>query len=385
MRRIYAAARDAAHQQAKQNRRHQMSRHDAGKIALEEHFYLPSFEAYGADGSALDGAGKAQNYLPDFFASVQKRLSDDKLRLDDMDKCGIELMILSLTQPGIQGITDRAIAVETAKRMNDDLARIVAGNPTRYAGFAAVALQDVRAAGDELERAVKKLGFKGAMINGYTNIGDLNTAQYLDEQPVWDFWAQVDALGVPIYLHPRSPLPNQRRAYEGYTVLADSPWGFGAETSLHTLRLILSGLFDRFPRLQIILGHLGEGLPFLLPRVESRLRHMSPTVRGKQLKPVTHYLRENFYLTTAGHFRTQAFLDTLLEVGPGRLLYSVDYPYETTQEQTDWFNSLPIGESDRRKIGRENALELFKLNSAPATSAASAKPAPTAKSPATAK
>jgi len=340
-----------------------MSERVEGKIALEEHFYLPSFETFGADGSALDGAGKAQNYLPDFFASVQKRLGDDKLRVEEMDRCGIELMILSLTQPGIQGIADHTIAVETAKKMNDDLAQIVAANPKRYAGFAAVALQDVRAAGDELERAVKQLGFKGALINGYTNIGDPNTAQYLDEQPVWDFWARVEALGVPVYLHPRSPLPNQRRAYEGYSVLADSPWGFGAETALHTLRLILSGLFDRFPGLRIILGHLGEGLPFLLPRVESRLRHMSPQVRGKQQKPVTFYLRENFYLTTAGNFRTQAFIDTLLEVGPGRLLYSVDYPYETVQEQTDWFDSLPISETDRHMIGRQNALELLKLSS----------------------
>lgn len=172
----------------------------------------------------------------------------------------------------------------------------------------------------------------------------------------------MDALGVPVYLHPRSPLPSQRRIYEGYPVLADSPWGFGAETAGHTLRLILSGLFDRFPRLRIILGHLGEGLPFLLPRVEHRLRHMSPEVRGRQLKPVTFYLRENFYVTTAGNFRTQALIDTLFEVGPDRLLFSVDSPYETSDEQTDWFDSLPISETDRRKIGRLNALHLMRLS-----------------------
>lgn len=340
-----------------------MSQHDEGKIALEEHFYLPSFETYGADGSALDGAGKAHNYDPKYFASVQQRLGDVKLWLEDMDRGGIERMVLSLTQPGIQGIPDRVIAVDTAKRMNDDLAQILVAHPNRFLGFAAVALQDVRAAGDELERVVSQLGFKGAMINGYSNIGDANTAQYLDEPPVWDFWARVEALGVPVYLHPRSPLPSQRRVYEGYPVLADSPWGFGAETAVHTLRLILSGLFDRFPRLRIILGHLGEGLPFLLPRVEHRLRHMSPEVRGRQLKPVTFYLRENFYVTTAGHFRTQALIDTLLEIGSDRLLFSVDYPYETVQEQTDWFDSLPISEMDRRKIGRSNALQLLRLGS----------------------
>lgn len=246
--------------------------------------------------------------------------------------------------------------------MNDDLAKIVASNPKRYAGFAAVPLQDISAACDELERAISQLGFKGVMINGYTNIGDANIAQYLDEPPVWDFWSRVETLGVPVYLHPRSPLPNQRRVYEGgYAVLADSPWGFGAETSIHTLRLILSGLFDRHPRLQIVLGHLGEGLPFLLPRVESRLRHMSEKVRGKQTKPVTSYLRENFYVTTAGNFRTQALIDTILEIGADRLLFSVDYPYETVQEQTEWFDNVPISETDRHKIGRTNALELLRL------------------------
>lgn len=339
-----------------------MPEHDEDKIALEEHFFLPSFEAYGADGSACDGAAKAHNYDPKYFVSVQKGLGDIKLRLEDMDRCGIERMILSLTQPGIQGIPDRGIAVDTAKRMNDDLAAIVAAHPNRFAGFAAVALQDVQAAGDELERAVSQLGFKGALINGYSNFGDLDTAQYLDEPPVWDFWARVAALGVPVYLHPRSPLPSQRRIYEGYPVLADSPWGFGAETAMHTLRLILSGLFDRFPRLRIILGHLGEGLPFLLPRVEHRLRHMSPEVRGKQLKPVTFFLRENFYLTTAGAFRTQALIDTLLEIGSDRVLFSVDSPYETAQEHSDWFDSLPISETDRSKIGRLNALQLMRLS-----------------------
>jgi predicted TIM-barrel fold metal-dependent hydrolase len=340
-----------------------MSERHEGKIALEEHFYLPSFEAYGADGEALEGAGKAHNYQPEYFATLQKRLSNVELWLEDMDRCGIERVVLSLTQPGIQGIPDRAIAVDTAKRMNDDLAGILATHPDRFAGFAAVALQDVRAAGDELERAVSQLGFQGALINGYSNIGDMDTAQYLDEPPVWDFWARVEALGVPVYLHPRSPLLSQRRVYEGYPVLADSPWGFGAETAVHTLRLILSGLFDRFPRLRIILGHLGEGLPFLLPRVEHRLRHMSAEVRGRQLKPVTCYLRENFYVTTAGHFRTQALISTLLEIGSDRLLFSVDYPYETVEEQTNWFDSLPISETDRRKIGRTNALQLLRLGS----------------------
>jgi gamma-resorcylate decarboxylase len=162
---------------------------------------------------------------------------------------------------------------------------------------------------------------------------------------------------------PAARCPVSGVVYEGYTVLADAPWGFGAETAAHTLRLILSGLFDRFPRLKIILGHQREGLPFLLPRVESQLRHASPEVRGRQRKPVTDYLRENFYLTTAGAFRTQAFMDTLLEVGADHVLFSVDYPYETMQEQSDWFESVPISEADRVKIGPSNAQRLLRLDS----------------------
>jgi gamma-resorcylate decarboxylase len=374
-----------------------MSEHGAGKIALEEHFYLPSYETYGADGSSLDGASKAHNYEQKYFTTVQQRLADVNSWIEDMDRGGIERMVLSLTQPGIQGIPDRKIAIDTAKLMNDNLAQIAAANPSRFSGFAAVPLQDMRAAVEELERAIKQLGFKGVLINGYTNIGDANTAQYLDEAPVWDFWGRVEELGVPVYLHPRSPLPNQRRIYEGYPVLVDSPWGFGAETAMHVLRLMLSGLFDRFPRLQIILGHLGEGLPFMLPRVESRLRHMTAEVRGKQQKPVTSYLRENFYVTTAGNFRSQALLDTLLEIGADRLLFSVDYPYETVEEQVEWFDSLGISETDRARIGRENALALLGLSSAatkasataqnfaPAKSSAAANSAAAAKIPATAK
>jgi 2,3-dihydroxybenzoate decarboxylase len=243
------------------------------------------------------------------------------------------------------------------------LAELIAPHPGRFAGFAAVAIQDPRAAGDELERAVSRLGFKGAMINGYSNIGDDDTAQYLDEPPVWDFWAHVSALNVPVYLHPRDPLRNQQRIYAGYPALIGSAWGFGIETATHTLRLIMSGLFDRFPNLAIILGHLAEGLPFLLPRVEHRLRHARSDLRGQQTKPITTYLSENFFITTSGAFRTAALLDTLLEVGTDRLLFSVDYPYENMREQSEWFDSVPISEADRVKIGRTNAQHLLRLSS----------------------
>jgi 2,3-dihydroxybenzoate decarboxylase len=327
-----------------------------GKVALEEHVVLPTMSAPGAVGSP------AQAFAADYFADVRRRLADSSLRLADMDRFGIEIMVLSLSQPGVQGILQPAQAIDAARRLNDELAAMVARHPRRFAGFAALPLQDPAAAGDELDRAVRELGFKGALVNGFSNLGNAETARYLDEPPVWEFWHRAAALEVPIYLHPRDPLITQRRIYEGYPALVGSAWGFGIETATHTLRLIMSGLFDRFPGLTIILGHLGEGLPFLLPRVEHRLRHAPQHLRGQQTRPMMSYLRENFFITTSGAFRTAALLDTLLEVGADRLLFSVDYPFENMQEQSEWFDSLPISEADRAKIGADNAKRLLKLN-----------------------
>jgi gamma-resorcylate decarboxylase len=210
---------------------------------------------------------------------------------------------------------------------------------------------------------VKDLGFVGANINGYTNIGNENTARYLDEEPVWEFWAHVQELNVPVYLHPRIPLPSQQRIFEGYEGLLGSAWGFGFETSTHAVRLMLSGLFDRYPKLRLVLGHLGEGLPFTLPRVEHRLRHQTKSSQGKHARPPMDYLRENFYLTNSGTFRSQTLLNTLLEVGSDRVLFSVDYPYESMREITPWFDACPISENDRLKIGRTNSAKLFNVKS----------------------
>ncbi|QPZ41121.1 amidohydrolase [Bacillus halotolerans] len=324
-----------------------------GKIALEEHWESPDFPATGS-----------HNFTDDeYFSAVQKRLQEFEKRIEDMDKNGIQTSILSLTQPGIEGITDPDRAVKLAKQMNDHAAEFfVSKHPDRFKAFAAVPLQDPEEAAKELERAVNELGFVGALVNGYSNIGDENTAQYLDEPQVRPFWEKAAQLQVPVYLHPRIPLPNQQRIYEGYEGLLGSAWGFGVETATHAIRLILNGLFDEYPDLTVILGHLGEGLPFTLPRVEHRLRHQRPETHGNHQKAPTEYLRKNFYLTTSGVFRTQALIDTLLEVGSDRILFSVDYPYETMEEISSWFDQCPISETDRFKIGIENAASLFKLN-----------------------
>ncbi len=329
----------------------------SGKIALEEHVVLPSIAEPGAAGS-----GPAI-HDPDYFADVRQRLGDITRRLEDMDRCGIDVMVLSLSQPGVQAIPDAQKATQAATRANDELAaHFIDKRPGRFLGFAALPLQDPAAACRELERTTRELGFKGAMINGYSNIDNADTAEYLDEPPLAEFWSCVSELDVPIYLHPREPLPGQQRIYDGYPALVGSSWGFGVETGTHALRLMLSGLFDRHPNLNVIVGHLAEGLPFLLPRVEHRLRHARPEARGPFQQPLMHYLRTNFFITTSGAFRTPALLDTIQEVSAERVLFSVDYPYESMQEQTDWFESVSLSDTDRQKIARDNARSLLRLS-----------------------
>jgi gamma-resorcylate decarboxylase len=322
------------------------------KIALEEHWESPDFAATG-DPKFIDEL---------YFAEVQRRLKDVDQRIEDMDRCGIDISILSLTQPGIEGIANAKQAIEMARKMNDHVAnKLVARHPKRLKAFACVPLQDPEAAAQELERAVTQLGCVGVLINGYSNVGDENTAQYLDESQVQPFWDRVSALKVPVYLHPRNPLPNQRRIYDGYAGLIGASWGFGVETATHSVRLMLSGLFDRYPDLTAILGHLGEGLTFTLPRLDHRLRHLKAVSHGPHKLPPTEYFRRNFCVTTSGVFRTQALINALLELGSDRILFSVDYPYETMQEISSWFDSCSIGETDREKIGNSNARRLFRL------------------------
>ena len=330
------------------------------KIALEEHFTIAGMEKYSSD---------VMNAPT--FADVLRRLVDtESLRIESMDEAGIERSILSFYSPGIQAEPDPAVAVDAAKRANDVLAeKVIARHPDRYAGFAAVAMQNPEAAASELERCVKQLGFKGAMINGYSNIQNENTIEYTDEPQNDVFWAKVAELNVPVYLHPRDPLASQQRIYEGRPELLSAAWAYGVETSTHALRLITSGLFDRHPGVNVILGHLGETLPFGIWRVEHIIKR-----RGmcKDLKKnIMSYLAENFFITTSGVFRTQTLLDTMSEVSSDRILFSTDYPYESAEEAATWFDSCSISEHDRAKIGREKAAKLFNLTrAAPSTAAA---------------
>jgi predicted TIM-barrel fold metal-dependent hydrolase len=322
-----------------------------GKIAVEEHF--------------VSAAGMA--YLPVLGVSdeVQARIDGGLVdvethRLPEMDQNGIAMQLLSLTANGVQMEPDAAKAVVIAKRANDEMAeRFLANYPTRFGCMATVALQDPAAAADELERAVKTLGFKGALANGFSNLGDLNTGDYYDLPKFLPFWERVNDLGVPFYLHPRGPLDTQQVIYEGHKELLGPAWAFGVETGTHVLRLITSGLFDRFPDLQMVIGHLGEGLVPMMARAQRRLEYASFDKKLK--KPLSQYLKDHFYISTSGNFHTPTLINVIAEMSADRVLFAVDYPYERSDEAAQWFDTCAISDEDRKKIGRDNAVKLFKL------------------------
>jgi gamma-resorcylate decarboxylase len=320
-----------------------------GKIALEEHFLLP------------ETAEPDRNLGYSLFTpELQRQLKDmGSGRIAEMDSGGVELAILSNPGPGIQAIPNISQAIAVARKTNDYLADQIAKYPKRLKGFAALPLQEPQAAAQELTRCIKELRFCGALVAGFSQIGDADSAFYYDLPQFRAFWATVQQLDVPFYLHPRVPLPTRQQAYAGHPWLLSGAWGFAAETSLHALRLMGSGLFDEYPKLKVILGHLGEGLPFSIWRVDHRISKGGRPSNAKL--PMAHYLRENFYITTSGNFRTQALTDVILEVGADRVLYSVDYPFEDMAEAANWFDNAAISEPDRVKIGRANAQKLFRL------------------------
>jgi gamma-resorcylate decarboxylase len=320
------------------------------KISLEDHYQTAA---------TLEFAAKYATGSKEAWQRLSSNLLDfTKQRLEQMDQTGVELAILSLA-PGCENIWDKGRSVQVARQSNDTVANALAKHPDRFRAFAALPLQDPDEAIKELHRCIKEFGFVGALISGFSQIGEVDTSYYLDLPMFRQFWAEVEKLDVPVYLHPREPLLSQQRPYEGHPWLLGAAWAFGVETATHALRLISSGLFDEFPKLRIILGHLGEALPFSIWRVEHR-NVVDP--RGLKLKKkFSLYFYENFYVTTSGNFRTQALINTILELGSDRILYSTDYPYETMVECEEWFRSVDISLEDQIKIGRLNTMKLFKL------------------------
>jgi predicted TIM-barrel fold metal-dependent hydrolase len=322
------------------------------KIALEEHFALEE--------TVQDSAGFVP---PSYWVELKARLLDiHDRRIDEMDRNGIELMILSLNAPTVQAIPDTTAAYELSRRANDFLAEQVAKRPDRFKGFAALPMQSPELAARELERCVKELGFVGALVNGFSEVDGNSSALYYDLPQFRPFWGMVQALDVPFYLHPRNPLPAHAPIYDGLPWLLGPTWAFGQETAVHALRLMGSGLFDQYPDLKIILGHMGEGLPYSMWRIDNRNAWVKTEPNYPAKKRIAEYFHSNFWLTTSGNFRTQTLVDAMLEIGSDRILFSTDWPFENVDHAAGWFDDASISENDRVKIGRTNAARLFNLN-----------------------
>ena len=317
------------------------------KVALEEHFATPQY------------GGRPHFLAADVWADVERRLFDfTQLRLALMDETGIGYAIISLTSPGVQGDRDVAAAVNGARTSNDVLASAIAANPDRFGGFAAVALQDVEAAVEETHRCVKELGFHGVLVNSFTDTPD-GRALHLDDARFAPLWRALEELNVPLYLHPRLQPAAQRTAMVDWPEMAGPVMEFTTETSTAALRLITSGLFDRHPRAQVVLGHLGETLPYNIWRIENRMR--KATDRTTLAKSLTSYLKENFYVTTSGHFSTPSLIAALEVMGHDRVMFSVDYPFDEMAQGSAWFDGVPLDDALRHQIGRGNAERLFSL------------------------
>jgi 2,3-dihydroxybenzoate decarboxylase len=322
-----------------------------GKIALEEHFAMTE--------TLADSAEFAP---PKHWDELRSRLLDiEDRRLHQMDANGVEMMLLSLNSPSVQSTPEPDRAKELARRANDYLAEKVSKRPTRFQGLAALPMQDPEAAAEELERCVEQLGFRGALVNGFSQVASTSRLLYYDLPQFRPFWQTVQRLDVPFYLHPRNPLPEHSAIYEGHNWLLGPTWAFAQETAVHALRLMGSGLFDECPNLTVILGHMGEGLPYSMWRIDNNNAWMGPRPKSGAKRKIADYFQENFYLTTSGNFHTPTLVGAMLQVGSDRILFSTDWPFETVDDGANWFDTAAISELDRAKIGRHNAVELFRL------------------------
>jgi len=312
-------------------------------IALEEHYFDAEVRTHV---SGLDATNAPR---------IVERLDDlGTLRLKEMDEAGIDIQVLSHANPSLQKL-DAATAVPLARRVNDRLHEAVQRHPDRFAAFAALPTADPTAAADELERTVTRLGFKGAMIHGLTN------GVFHDNKRFWPIYERAQALDVPLYMHPGIPQPAiietyYKEYYQQYPNLLRAAWGFTVETATQAIRLILGGVFEAHPGLKIILGHLGEGLPFYLWRI-----NMGLTRDGAGPTWFRDTFCEHFWITTSGFFSDPALLCCMMEMGIDRILFSIDYPFVDNQPGAKWLETLPLSGEDKEKLLNGNVKRLLKM------------------------
>jgi uncharacterized protein len=320
-------------------------------ITLEEHFATPAF----FDGPARFVKDRAA-WMGGRYAYVMDRLCDVGVkRLAEMDAAGIDMQVLSLSAPGVEQMQPNE-AIAMARDTNDYLGEAVSSHPTRFAGLAALPTGAPKEAVEELERRVRQ-GFKGAVINGH------NRGRYLDHKFYWPILECAEANAVPVYLHPTPPpQPVIDVSYGGFAplvtdMIAGGAWGWHIETAIHMIRIILGGVFDRFPRLQFVIGHMGEGLPFMFQRLD-----IIPMAVTKLERPILAYLKENVHYTFSGFNFPPTFLDLLLELGGvDRIMFSADYPYQSMAQARAFLEQIPVSAADKERIAHGNAERLFRL------------------------
>lgn len=310
-------------------------------IAIEEHYW-------DAELAKHFPSGENKSHVQDLLTEI------GDVRLRAMDEAGIDIQVLSHGAPAAQKLPAE-IAVDLTKRTNDRLAEACAKHPSRFAAFAALPTPVPEQAALELERCVKELGFKGAMIHGLTN------GLFIDDKRFWPIFEVAEKLDVPIYLHPSVPNSEVTKLYyddyaaEFPTVIRPA-WGFTVETATVAIRLILSRALEKYTKLQIILGHLGETLPFLLWRINQALARP-----GQKPLDFRKLFCEHFHVTTSGFFSTPALMCTMLELGIDRIMFAVDYPYVVNRDGMDWIEQLQLSPDDKRKLVGDNARKLLKL------------------------
>jgi len=319
-------------------------------ITLEEHYASPAF---------LEGPGRRLRELggtPDNPRLLEELSDVGDRRVAAMDAAGIDVQVLTLTAPAVQQL-EAPEAIRIARESNDYLAAAIKRHPERLAGFATLPTAAPDAAAGELERMVREHGFKGGHIDGHTR------GRYLDDRFFSPVLERAQQLDVPIYLHPtQPPQPVVDAYYSGFApavtnALSQYAWGWHIDTAVHILRMIVGGTFDRFPRLQIIIGHMGEALPFMLQRIDRSL----PMSLTKLERPVVAYMRENVNYTFSGLNYTSTFLDLYLEVGADRIMFSADYPYSPMSQARGFLDRIPVSPADKEKIAHGNAERLLRL------------------------
>ncbi len=323
--------------------------HPIGKIALEEHFLIPDFLDYFAE--TYPNISPA---IRGFGTGILQDLGDK--RIDVMDKNHIDYVVLSIAGPGVQVERDATVAKRRAKAANDFLAREIGKRPARYGGFAHLAMQDPGDAAAELERCVRDLGFRGAMINGQTN------GEYLDLDKYGVFWERAAALEAPVYLHPGNP-KDHPAVYAGHTELWGSLCSWAFETAAHALRLVFAGVFERYPKARLILGHMGETLPLNLWRFDSRWLVCNRGSRTLE-QPPSFCIKRNIAITTSGVCSDVSLRCALDAMGTGNVMFSVDYPFEKTELAAQFIEQARISETERAQVAAGNARQILRLPSA---------------------